>query len=306
MDSARRQMTVRPMGPEDLAFALDLAAQEGWTPGLHDAPCFYACDPGGFLLGEVDGRPIGCVSAVRYGPSFGFLGLYIVAPEFRGLGYGTTLWNAALEHLGDRCVGLDGVLEKEGGYQRSGFITAYGNVRFSGSPGPRPPALHKPRTPPAPPGREEDPPGSAPFEIRAACDAPREALHAYDRVCFPADRAAFVDCWIRMPDSRALCAVSGGRVLGWGAIKACLSGYKIGPLFADDYEVAESLYLALCSAVPEGETVHLDVPEVNPAGVALAQAHGLREAFRTVRMYRGPEPAAALDRVFGVTTFELG
>ena len=32
----------------------------------------------GFFLGELDGIAIGCVSAVRYGSGFGFLGLYIV------------------------------------------------------------------------------------------------------------------------------------------------------------------------------------------------------------------------------------
>ncbi len=35
----------------------------------------------GFFLGELDGAPIGCVSAVRYGSGFGFLGLYIVKAE---------------------------------------------------------------------------------------------------------------------------------------------------------------------------------------------------------------------------------
>jgi GNAT superfamily N-acetyltransferase len=303
--SASQELVIRPMGPDDLDFALDLAAREEWNPGRHDGACFYACDRGGFLLGEVAGRPIGCISAVRYGPSFGFVGLYIVAPEFRGLGHGTALWNAALTLLGDRCVGLDGVLEKERSYRRSGFRTAYSNIRFSGCPGRRPPT---PRGRPGAEGGGADRCADfAAFEIRPAGDVPREALLACDRACFPADRAAFVDCWIRMPGSRrSLCAVSGERVLGWGAIKACLSGYKIGPLFADDDEVAESLYLALCSAVPEDETIFLDVPEVNAAGVALAQAHGLQGVFRTVRMYRGPEPAVALERVFGVTTFELG
>jgi hypothetical protein len=28
--------------------------------------------------------------------------------------------------------------------------------------------------------------------------------------------------------------------------------------------------------------------------------------FETARMYTGPVPAVALERVFGVTTFELG
>ena len=75
---------VRRMTAADLELALDWAAAEGWNPGLHDAHCFYAADPDGFFLGELDGVPVGSISAVRYGPGFGFLGLYIVKPERRG------------------------------------------------------------------------------------------------------------------------------------------------------------------------------------------------------------------------------
>ena len=37
------------------------------------------------------------ISAVAYDSLFGFMGFYIVAPEFRGKGYGVRIWRAALE-----------------------------------------------------------------------------------------------------------------------------------------------------------------------------------------------------------------
>ena len=106
----RDNLIVRKMAEADLALALEWAAAEGWNPGLYDAHCFYAADPQGFFVGERDGVPIGCVSAVRYGSGFGFLGLYIVKAEHRGQGFGLELWRAALDHLGDRVIGLDGVV----------------------------------------------------------------------------------------------------------------------------------------------------------------------------------------------------
>jgi hypothetical protein len=50
----------------------------------------------------------------------------------------------------------------------------------------------------------------------------------------------------------------------------------------------------------------LDVPRLNRNAVALAQDLGLVPVFETARMYTGAIPPLRLDRVFGVTTFELG
>ena len=119
--SAATDFRIRTMRCEDLGYALDLAASEGWNPGLHDAQCFLAADPRGFLLGELRGRRVGCISAVAYGTGYGFVGLYIVEASARGRGYGLRLWNAALARLSGRNIGLDGVVAQQRNYARSGF-----------------------------------------------------------------------------------------------------------------------------------------------------------------------------------------
>ena len=97
------------MEEPELGVALEWAAAEGWNPGLNDRRCFWAADPGGFFLAELDGEAVGSVSAVRYGSDFAFLGLYIVRSDLRGRGIGQRMWVAALDHLRGRTVGLDGV-----------------------------------------------------------------------------------------------------------------------------------------------------------------------------------------------------
>ena len=73
------------MTRQDLDLAIDWAAAEGWNPGLNDAECFQAADPAGFLMGRLGDEPIASISVVRYANSFGFLGLYIVRPEWRAV-----------------------------------------------------------------------------------------------------------------------------------------------------------------------------------------------------------------------------
>ena len=92
---------------------------------------------------------------------------------------------------------------------------------------------------------------------------------------------------------------------GYGVIRKCRSGYKIGPLFADNTQIAETLFTALTSNVP-GEPVFLDTPEVNPAAVELAERHHMSVVFETARMYSKGEPALPMNCIFGVTSFELG
>ena len=64
--------------------------------------------------------------------------------------------------------------------------------------------------------------------------------------------------------------------------------------------------LAALLAEAGGREIFLDVPSVNRDAVALAQALGLSPVFETARMYTGPIPPLKVQRVFGVTTFELG
>lgn len=97
---------------------------------------------------------------------------------------------------------------------------------------------------------------------------------------------------------------------GYGVIRLCGEGYKIGPLYADDRDTARKLYMALVAAVGEGEQVFFDVPEENREAVALAESFGMRVVFETARMYkRGTKraaPESPVARIFGVTSFEIG
>jgi ribosomal protein S18 acetylase RimI-like enzyme len=285
----RGDFIVRNMSAGEVDWLIEWAAVEGWNPGLHDAPCFWAADPDGFFVGEWRGEPVACISAVAYDEGFGFIGLYIVKPAFRGRGFGMRIWQRAMAYLRNRNVGLDGVVAQQANYRKSGFQLAYRNIRFQGV--------------------AEGAAGLNVSNVSNVSDLPFEQLLDYDRQCFPAERARFLAAWIGQPDAVALTALRDGHVAGYGVLRRCRTGCKIGPLFADSDRIANDLFDRLTAGSPAhipDEVIFLDVPETNPAAVALARAHGMTSVFETARMYTREPPAIPIERVFGVTSFELG
>lgn len=285
---AGKALSIRAMHQNEIEqITLEWAAREGWNPGLADAAAFHAADPGAFLVGELDGDPVACISAVDYGP-FGFLGFYIVRSDFRGQGCGIQLWNAGMERLAGRNIGLDGVIAQQDNYKRSGFMLAYRNIRFEW------------RTPQ---------PVSAPVfggRIVGAEMLPFEDLAAFDRKCFPAPRTAFLERWLALPHGSALATLNDrNQLAGYGVIRACRTGFKIGPLFAEEPAIAEALFLTLARHAGAGP-LYLDIPEPNKAAIELVRKYGMERVFETARMYTREAPALPLDKIFGVTTFELG
>lgn len=280
-------LSIRVLPREEMKTILDWAAHEGWNPGLHDGECFYAADPDGFLLGERTGTPVSCISVVTYPENFAFLGFYIVRPEFRGRGYGLKTWRAGLRRLSGFKVGLDGVVGQQRNYTKSGFILAWRNIRYAGTA----------------PGRQA--PAPADGYIVPMTGVSFSDLEDYDRRHFPAARPTFLHLWISRPGTTARALVRDGRIAGYGVIRPCRSGFKIGPLFADDEAAADALFAALAAKAGMAP-VSIDVPEPNLAAVRLAEGQGLRPVFETVRMYTGQAPDMPLRGVFGLTSFELG
>jgi hypothetical protein len=181
-------------------------------------------------------------------------------------------------------IGLDGVVAQQQNYKKSGFKFAYANVRYGGT------------VVAADVQRDR---------VVALAEVPLALVAADDATVFPAPRAAFLRAWIGSPGHVGRAFVRDGRLAAWGVMRPCRRGNKIGPLVADDREAAEAVLGALLASADGGE-IFLDVPSVNRNAIALAQDLGLAPVFETARMYTGEIPPLGLERVFGVTTLELG
>ncbi len=275
---------IRKATRKELDIMVDWAATEGWNPGLYDADSFYATDPTGYYMGFVDNEPVASLSAVSYPGGFGFLGFYIVKPEHRGKGYGWKLWLEAMRYLDGHNVGLDGVVAQQENYKKSGFTRAYANIRYEGV-GTK--TIERPKY------------------ILSLSKIPFDVILKYDSQVFPANRASFLKTWFNQPKSLALGYLKDGKLLGFGMVRPCRVGYKVGPLFADNEKVADELFQQFRTFAGK-EMVYLDVPEVNEKAISLAKKYKMVPMFETARMYTKEAPQINFQKIFGVTTFELG
>ena len=276
---------IRKASRADLDILIDWAAREGWNPGLDDAAAFWAADPQGFWIAEEDGVVAAGLSLVRYGAAYAFLGLYQAHPDYRGRGIGYALWREAVSAVGDGTIGLDGVVAQQDNYRKSGFAYAHANFRYGGEV------------------QCTEPPGT---ELISVSPVHVPMLIDYDARFNRARRDAFLREWLKPLSTReSFALIRNAEVLGYGTIRACREGHKIGPLFADTETGADLIFRKLVTSVGAGR-VYLDLPEPNAAARALCDRYNLKPVFETARMYRGPVPDLPLGQIYGITTLELG
>lgn len=263
----------------DLQRALNWAADEGWNPGVEDAMAFYAADPEGFLMGWVDDTPVVAISAIRHSADFGFLGLYICHPDYRGQGYGWQIWRAAMHLFGKRTVGLDGVVEQQANYAKSGFQPSHITQRYLGEIEVGPLV------------------GFGPANLSDVVRIDAQITEIF--------RPRYMQSWFTNCKTRH--TLTNDENTAFGTIRQCLDGFKIGPLYAPDAKTAESLTKALVSkAGANNAPVSIDAPSHNVPANEMCQKLGLEAVFSTARMYKGMAAPRPHPNEFGIATMELG
>ena len=127
----------------------------------------------------------------------------------------------------------------------------------------------------------------------------------YDQRCFGAGRVNFLRSWLNLPTHNAFVYSLEDQVLGYAVLRKAQTGFKIGPLFADNSDVAEALYQA-CLNSAQGEPTYLDIPVINDEARALTEKYDAKYVFECARMYNGTPPETDVNQIFGITSFELG
>lgn len=279
------QYIISHITANDLPMLFDWAKKAGWNPGLHDLSCFYETDPQGLFIGKLNDQVIAMGSAIIYDDNYAFCGLYIVDPSYRGQGYGLALTKARLNYIGARNAGLDGVIPMLSKYSRLGYKVAHKNIRYKGINLATKQLLHS--------------------KIYPLVEANFDQLRDYDRRHFPAYRDKFLKCWMRQPGSQNLTYLESNLIKGYGMIRPSVDGFRIGPLIADNSDIANHLFLHLAHYA-KGAAVYMDIPSCNIDAHKLINDCQLSPVFETARMYLKNPPNILMKHVYAIASLELG
>ena len=279
---------LRNLRLSELHTLVEWAREEGWNPGPNDADIFWNTDPDGFVGFFIDDQMIGGGAIISYEGKFGFMGLFILRPEYRGLGLGRDLWYLRRNRLIERLqkgatIGMDGVVAMQNFYAEGGFSLAYRENRYERR--------------------------GAAYAISDSVSAIKEEeipdVIAYDKIRFGFERSKFLIPWLENAEERKFRYSDQGIFKGYAVVRKAHVGYKIGPLYAENTDVAEALYKACLNSVID-EVVSIDVPIINQEAMAMIKSYEANYIFECGRMYFGNQPSFDVSKVYGVSSFELG
>lgn len=266
-------ITYRNMNARDIPAGMALVEAANWNQTAHEWELFLSLSPSGCFVAEADGRVVGTVTTLDYGP-FAWISMVLVDPALRGQGTGSGLMRVAMERLaGVPCVRLDATPLGEPVYRKLGFEPEYGLVRLErpGQPAPK-------RTTGFPP-------------------LVADAIMTRDALAFDADRSAVLRTLAAQAPE--LCRESPGR--GYILGRRGRRFVHLGPLAADDESAARELTLAV---LPETGAV-IDVPEERGDFIQFLKQHGFRQQRPLLRMCRGAAPPLR-PQIYAITGPELG
>jgi ribosomal protein S18 acetylase RimI-like enzyme len=288
MTDTRPAVTVRRMTAADIPFADDVRACARWNQTPRDWQGYLSFEAHGCFVAEAGGRPAGTAMAISYDGRIGWIGMVLVHPDFRRMGIGTALLQAALGYLRERGIGtikLDATPMGKPVYVPLGFRDEYEVTRYEGI---------------APAGL------TLPAGVTQLTAADCAELSDIDARALGAARPAVVADLSRRNPGLCFALRDGSNLAGGLIAREGASALQIGPWLARDAGTAANLLQAFFHRIP-GRRVFLDMPDPNVAGRELLLRHGFTVQRTFTRMFLGDnahpgEPAL----VFGTSGAEKG
>ncbi|WP_119065547.1 GNAT family N-acetyltransferase [Aggregatilinea lenta] len=279
---------LRLMTPDDVPAAGEILRSVGWTPDDRRWQRILDWEPDGcFALDEPGRGVIGTVSTTTYGTALGWIGMMVIAADRQRRGYGRQLMRAALDYLiarGTERIMLDASDKGRPLYESLNFRTLYKFNRWEG----------RASTYLGPRARRLEPEDVEPV---IALDTQLYGIprpHILTRLLDDFPDTAWVD------ETRE-------GLQGFLLAREVAGGAYLGPWMARSAESAERL-LRMALEQYQGQTVSMNVADINGRAMQIAERHNLRRETGPIRMIYGDafpvqgEPLAELS----ITSYATG
>ncbi|XP_054165612.1 uncharacterized protein LOC128963149 [Oppia nitens] len=255
-------------------------------------------DPNGLFVAQdlSTGKLIGSCSGIKVSPNLGFIGGYAVSPEYQGQGIGPVMWKKVMDYLGDINIALfprDQEMGEKYGKKWNFQIAKHKRlVHMTGKV-----VLN-------------DDICVKNIDGITVCPITTDLLSGvidYDSdVCNGIDRRLFIEGVINFPETWNLVAINERReVCGYCIIYSANCDVTIvGPLYADNEQLAELLVTRCLQLLPEDrlQNVKYHCWDINLKSIAIAEKFGLKLTVNRPIMYSKQTIDGKLDKIFTVSS----
>ncbi len=276
------------MLPADIAAGLELCRASRWNQLSRDWECFLKLSPAGCRVAVKDDRVIGTVATVRYQDRFSWIGMVLVDPAERRQGIGTQLLLEAFDILSDQAtIRLDATPAGREVYLKLDFVDEYRLSRMETVV-----SDHIARD-------END-------AARPMAESDLPVVFEMDRQVFGADRRVMLEWMLAGAPEYGWVITRDGEVAGYTFGRHGFKFEHLGPVVAEDREVARQLVSACLSRQP-GRPFILDASRSDPEWTRWLESVGFKEQRPFIRMFRGENRYPGLpEKQFAILGPEFG
>ncbi|MBX2871514.1 MAG: GNAT family N-acetyltransferase [Saprospiraceae bacterium] len=229
-----------PLQPQHIPLGMQLKSWANWNQVEADWRLLLQLSKGGTFVATIQGKPVGTAVTIHY-HTFFWIGMVLVNPTYRGKGVGTYLLKAALAYAKpEGAVMLDATALGQPLYQSLGFQAIGEVARLERNT----PTLFS-----IPPH----------YNIQAMRQKDLGLVIGYDQDKIQFRRALLLQDFYERAPAFAFKALQGETLMGFCLGRSGSHFHHIGPIVADNREVAQALLAQALLAAPRRPLI-IDVP----------------------------------------------
>jgi hypothetical protein len=294
-------------------YFIDVLEKEKFLPALDDIECYLACDPTSLLVGELNGKPIAIVAAFKYEEQYCHVSCYVVDKAYRGQGYGLKI-TAEAKRRSEPKVSEPNDVVVTSFYAVPKMLENYKKM-FKAVPH-WPVEMHMVDISNALTLLNDSTNGGASLDvdIKQVGEIDVKAVCNYDTKIFGYKREKFLERLLQVSHAR-VAVNQQNEIVGYAAARVLYkpdSGYKVGPVFGESFEIAKSLLKEIFQEIMEcgrssKKTVVINFPVVvNPDANKLAKLLCGKILIKCTFASCNGLPKSDFTKWFAVTTLEAG